>query len=103
MKNRRSISELRNSLEGKVYVRCKSGDVFRRFLEDAEAEGYMIGDSRPTEAGVSWDIKAIGQDRTISNVGIAGHIACQAGGPNIHIIDYGLYADGEKDYEVKQL
>ena len=101
-KKTRTIGELRNSLEGKIYVRFGSEEVFRRFLQDAETEGYMIGDRKPTEAGASYDIMAVEYDKRISNVGTIGHIACQAGGSNIHIIDYERYVSGKKDYEVSR-
>ena len=99
----RTIEELRNSFEGKVYVRCSSEKVFRRFLEDAEAEGYLIGDKKPTEAGISQDIMAVEYDRRISTCGIIAHIACGAGADNVHIIDYGKYISGDSDCEVSRL
>ena len=102
-KKTRTIEELRNSLEGKIYVSFSSKEVFRRFLEDAEAEGFMIGDKKPTEAGVSQDIKAIEYDKKISNCSIISHIACGAGGDNVHVIDYGKYINGESNCEVSGL
>lgn len=102
-KKARTIEELRNSIEGKLYVRCSSEEIFRRFLTDAEAEGYMMGDRKPTEAGASYDIKAVEYGKKISNVGTIGHIACQTGDGNIHIVDYEQYINGNEDYEVSKL
>jgi len=99
----RTIEELRDSFEGKVYVRCGSEEVFRRFIEDVEAEGYLIGDRLPTSAGVSQDIMAIEYGRKLCCCGIISHIACQAGGDNIHIVDYDRYINGCENYEVNKL
>lgn len=102
-KKARTIEALRNSMDGKIYVKTGSEAMFQRFLADAEAEGYMIGDKKPTESRASFDIKAIEYDKRIANIGTIGHIACQAGGGAIHIIDYERYVSGEKEYEVTSL
>ena len=99
---KKSIENLRNSFDGKVYVRFSSEEVFHRFLSDAESEGYTLGGKRPTEAAVSADIKAVEYDKKISNCGVISHIACHAGGENIHVIDYEKYIDGDDDYEEKR-
>lgn len=99
----RTIEELRNRFEGKVYVKFSNADVFNRFLQDAEAEGYMIRDRKPTEADASYDIKAVEYDKRISNCGIISHIACQAGGDNIHVIDFEKYVNGECGFEGSRL
>ena len=98
-----SIENLRRKMEGKVYVKFKNENVFKRFLCNAEAEGYMIGGNKPTEAGVSQDIKAIGYNRKISNCGIVDHIAVQVGGDNIHVVDYEKYINGDPDYEERRI
>ena len=102
-KKARTIEKLRNSVEDKLYVRCSSKEIFCRFLTDLEAEGYMLGDRKPTEADASYDIKAVEYGEKMSNVGTIGHIACQTGGGNIHIIDYEQYINGNEDYEVSKL
>ena len=99
---KKSIENLRNNFYGKVYVRFSSEEVFHRFLSDAESEGYTLGGKRPTEAAVSSDIKAVEFDKTISNCGIISHIACRAGGENIHVVDYEKYTNGDDDYEEKR-
>ena len=73
---KKSIENLRNSFDGKVYVRFSSEEVFHRFLEGAESEGYTLGGKRPTEAAVSSDIKAVEYDKTISNCGVASVKNC---------------------------
>lgn len=98
-----SIEILRKIMDDKVYVKFKNEDVFKRFLYDAETEGYMIGGNKPTEAGVSQDIKAIGYNGKISNCGIIDHIAVQVGGENIHVIDYEKYINGDPDYEERRI
>ena len=95
---KKSIESLRNSFDGKVYVRFSSEEVFRRFLEGAESEGYTLGGKRPAEAAVSSDIKAVEYDKTISNCGVISHIACHAGGENIHVIDYEKYINGDDNF-----
>ena len=81
-----------------MYVRFSSEEVFRRFLEGAESEGYTLGGKRPAEAAVSSDIKAVEYDKTISNCGVISHIACHAGGENIHVIDYEKYINGDDNF-----
>ena len=99
----RTIEALRNSLEGKIYVNFRTEEVFQRFLEDAETEGYLAGDREPTEAGMRCDIKAILYDKRICNCGAMSHMAYGAGGSNIHRIDYEKYVNGDDDYEVLRL
>ncbi len=74
---KKSIENLRNSFDGKVYVRFSSEEVFHRFLSDAESEGYTLGGKRP-------------------------NMACRAGGENIHVVDYEKYTNGDDDYEEKR-
>ena len=96
-KKTRTIEGLRSSLEGKVYVRCRSEEAFRSFLRDAEAEGYLIGGRLPTRAGAAHDIMAVEYGRTLCTCGIVSHIACQAGADNVHIIDYERYVSDDTD------
>ena len=93
----RTIEALRNSREGKVYVRFSSEEMFRRVLEDAETEGYMVGDKKPTEAGLKWDRLAVLDDKMICGVGAMGHMAYQAGAA--FVVDYEKYVNGDDEYD----
>lgn len=64
--------------KGRIYVYLATEGISKRFLQDAENEGFTFGDGvKPTERDIS-DIFAINDDLTISYVGFIGHIAYQS-------------------------
>ena len=85
------------------YIYCRSKAIAKRFLRDAEAEGFTIGGMPPTKCDTS-DIFALSDDFTICYSGFAGHMAfCQGGErANIIRIDYGKYIAGEKEFYYKK-
>ena len=95
---KRTIENLRNNLEGKVYVWFETDDVAKRFMEDADAEGYLIGGKRPIEVKTPQDFMAIEKDKQISHLSTSGHAAIGANADNVRIVDYAKYVNGEKDY-----
>ena len=100
MENKRTISALRDILEGKVWVYLKDERTCRRFYEDAEAEGFRFGDRKPTDSCID-DIIAVNKDKTIAHVGFVGHMAFHApsavdGG--CFRIDYAKYIAGEQEF-----
>ena len=85
-----------------TYIYCRSKNIARQFLKNAEEEGFTFGDGvLPTERETD-DIFAINPDLTISYTGWAGHVLFRnnrtgfAG--NIVRIDYGKYLCGARDY-----
>ncbi len=97
----RTVSNLL-SLDGKIFVFLRSGNICERFLKEAEAEGFTFGDGElPTQRERS-DIYALHQDWTISYVGWAGHLAfhhpeISSAEPLVRV-DYGKYLSGREDY-----
>lgn len=82
-----------------TYIYCRSRNIARRFLADAEAEGFTFGNGNVlTECDTS-DIFALNRDFTISYTGWAAHIMFRnASAGNVIRIDYGKYMSGAKDY-----
>ncbi len=82
-----------------IYIYCKSENIARRFLKDAEEEGFTFGDGiRPTEKEGS-DLFALHPDFTVSYTGCAGYMLFrnpECG--NVMRIDYGKYISGLNAY-----
>lgn len=77
---------------GRVYVYLANEEICKRFLQDAEDEGFTFSDgAKPTQKHTS-DILAVNPDLTINYVGAVGHIAYQAasriGNQKLIRIDY---------------
>ncbi|MCD8049983.1 MAG: hypothetical protein LUG52_10430 [Clostridia bacterium] len=85
------LTELRNKYEGAIYVYLADAEICRRFLRDAEDEGYRFGSIKPTENHVS-DIISLDCKKQLGYVGAIGHMAFQCGGgdnkANFHKVDY---------------
>ncbi|MBQ7122392.1 MAG: hypothetical protein IJO03_09050 [Clostridia bacterium] len=97
----RTLSNLLK-LEGYVYVRLGTDEIAKRFLKDAQAEGFTFSDGvKPTKRHIS-DIFALHKDKTLCYLGWAGHMAyAQAermGDEPIIRVDYQKYVDGQADY-----
>lgn len=101
MTNRnRTITDLRDSLPGRIYVYLGNEKICQRFLQDAEKEGYLFGQIKPTESGGS-NIIALEKRKQLSHVGFVGHMAfqCPSGVKGeFYRIDYEKYVNGEKDF-----
>ena len=101
MKNsKRTIEALRDILKGKVYVYLKDRRTCLKFYEDAEAEGFMFGNIRPTDSPAD-NIIAVSKDRTLAHAGFTGHMAFMSpsavkGG--LTRIDYAKYIEGDEDF-----
>ena len=97
----RTITEL-SKLNGKVYVYLRNETVAKKFLIDAEADGFTFGDGvKPTERDIS-DLFVVNRDWSISYVGWAGHMAYKSanciGDQELIRIDYEKYILGFEDY-----
>ena len=102
---KRTLEELRRSLNGKVYIYLKDTETCKRFLRDAENEGYGFGNIKPTENSTD-DIIALEHRKQLSYVGFVGRVAWQCnGGTNasgkFHRIDYDKYVNGDDDFYFK--
>lgn len=73
-----SIKSLLSSYVGRIYIYLADEYIGRRFLQDAENEGFLFRDGvKPTQREADC-IFAINDDMTINYVGFVGHAAYQA-------------------------
>lgn len=97
----RTIENLRNTLNGKVYIFCKDDQTAKEFLVDAEKEGYLFGTIKPTDSQPD-DIIAVEDNKQLSYVGFVGRVAWQSAEKDkLHKIDYAKYKSGADDYYVR--
>ncbi|MDO4650804.1 MAG: hypothetical protein Q4B26_19380 [Eubacteriales bacterium] len=101
----RNVTEL-SKLNGKVYVYLKDEVIARRFLQDAENEGFTFGYGEKPTARPGNNLYTVNRDWTISHVGWAGHMAFQSakyvGEQELIRVDYERYLLGEDDYMIKK-
>lgn len=99
----RNVTEL-SKLNGKVYVYLKDEMIARRFLQDAENEGFTFGDGEKPTARPGNNLYVVNRDWTISHVGWAGHMAFQSakyvGEQELIRVDYERYLSGEEDFVI---
>lgn len=73
-----SIKSLLSAHTGRIYIYLATADIGKRFLQDAENEGFLFRDGvKPTQREAD-SIFAINEDLTINYVGFVGHVAYQA-------------------------
>lgn len=80
-----------------VYIYCRSSAIARRFLSDAEKEGFLFSDgTAPTNKDTS-NLYALNDDFTISYAGLVAHMMLgRKDVGNVVWVDYGRYVSGEK-------
>ena len=100
-KKNRTIRNLREKFEGKIFVYLADEKIRKEFAEDAEKEGFTIGGQKPTER----DVDEKHERRNFQHVQRMEFMA--NGGSNakgkFHRVDYAKYKSGEKDYIIKKL
>lgn len=89
-----------------TFVRLKGENVRRRFLQEAEREGFTYSDgTKPTETEGD-DIMVVHSDMTISCVGYIGRLAYRnakrKGDKKIVRIDYVKYRAWAEKYVIKR-
>ena len=85
-------SRFGNGNSGRVFVYLANTEISKRFLQDAENEGFTFcNGARPTSRRAD-NIMAVNEDRTINYVGFAGHVAfgsaTEIGGRPLIKVDY---------------
>lgn len=97
----RNVTELSKS-NGKVYVYLRNEVIVRKFLKDAENEGFTFGDGEKPTARPGNNLYVVNRDWTISHVGWTGHMAFQSakriGEKELIRVDYEKYLLGEEEY-----
>ncbi len=106
MEEKRTLTALRDSLPGRIYVFLKDEKTKTEFLADAKAEGWSFGDTGLPDA-LQDDIIAVNGNKQLCYVGFVGHTAFGAGGGSdadvrFHRIDYSKYKRGDKDYKYRK-
>ncbi|MBQ7543205.1 MAG: hypothetical protein IJT44_13035 [Clostridia bacterium] len=93
----RTLTNLRKTLKGDVYILLRHARIGNRFLRDAEAEGFTIGRDRPTAHPYA-TVMAL-HDGTIRYVGANGNIRFQCGDAHgFHRVDYEKFVRGAKHF-----
>ena len=78
----KTIREL-SEINGRVYIFLRTPELGRRFLLQAEQEGFTFGDGeKPTERQYA-DVMAVNRNGTINYVGTNGRIAYRSGAEKI--------------------
>ena len=101
----RNVTELSKS-NGKVYVYLRNEVIIRKFLKDAENEGFTFGDGEKPTARPGNNLYVVNCDWTISHVGWAGHMAFQSakriGEQELIRVDYERYLLGEENFVINK-
>lgn len=104
MNKNRTIKELVNTgRTEKVYVYICNDEIGKKFMQQAEDEGFVFGDGvKPTERCYA-EIMAVNDDITINFVGSIGRMAFGSnaafvGGKNLVRVDFEKYIAGESNY-----
>ncbi len=93
----RTLTALRKELKGDIYIWLRNEEVAKRFLQDAEREGFTVGGGRPTARPFT-SVMALHED-TISYVGANGMIRFGCGDTaDFHRVDYQKYVSGAAEF-----
>lgn len=74
IREKKTLEQLRNSVDGKLYIKFESAQQCRLFLKKAEDEGFMFADIKPTRNKTS-NLIAVLCDKKLCYVGFIGHMA----------------------------
>ena len=78
----KTIREL-SEMNGRVYIFLRTPELGRRFLLQAEQEGFTFGDGEKPTARQYAEVMAVNRDKTINYVGTNGRIAYGGGAVKI--------------------
>ena len=78
----KTIREL-SQMNGRVYIFLRTPELGRRFLLQAEQEGFTFGDGEKPTARQYAEVMAVNRDITINYVGTNGRIAYGGGAVKI--------------------
>ncbi len=100
---KRSIKDLVNLNNERVYVYLANNDIGNRFMQQAEDEGFTFnGGVKPTDRCYA-EIMAVNDDCTINFVGSVGRMAFGSGAETVGNrkllrVDFEKYTNGNDDY-----
>lgn len=90
-------------LNGAVYIYVPNKDIEKKFLLDAEAEGFTFGNGKKPTTSPGNDLYRLEDGWKLCHVGYVGHLAYKAtgqmAGEERHYINYEKYVLGMEDYD----
>lgn len=96
------VAEL-TKLPGRVYVFVPNSKIERKFLSDAEKEGFLFENGDRPTADLGNSLYQLMRDRTLRHVTFVGPVTFGERDietqENRHYIDYEKYISGKKDYD----
>lgn len=94
----KSIKELVNSHQKRVYVFLSDKETEKRFIDDAETEGYTFEDGTKISEQKVNSFYALNRDKTVNFLNSIGRMAFQCNAEHIIRVDYQKYINGNEDY-----
>ncbi len=94
----KTIHELVNSNKKRVYVFLADKETGKRFIADANAEGYTFEDGTKLIEREVNDLYALNRNKTVNFLNSIGRIAFQCNAEHIVRVDYKKYISGNEDY-----
>ena len=86
-----------------IYIYCRSSAIAKRFLTDAETEGFLFCDGAAPTGKEAVNLYALNDDFTMSYTGLVAHMMLgHKDVGNVMWVDYGKYVSGEKSWLVKE-
>lgn len=98
MSKRKSISELVTNSKKRVYVFLADKETEKRFIIDADAEGYVFEDGTKLLERAPNNLYALNCDKTVNFLNYIGRIAFQCNSKHIVKVDYKQYIAGNENY-----
>lgn len=97
----KTIKDLVNSTDKRVYVYLKDEATAKQFVANAELEGYRFGDGVEISKRSTDNYYAINRDMTVNFIGWVGRMAFHSKDPKLLRIDYAKYINSEDDYVIE--
>lgn len=99
----RTIKNLVNQNDERVYVYLANNELGNKFMHQAEEEGFVFEDGAKPTSRTYAEIMAVNGNITINFVGSIGRMAFGSGaetvnGQKLLRVDFAKYANGESDF-----
>ncbi len=95
----RTLTDLRKSHEGHIYLSFHSQQEYDAFLTRAENEDFRFGEHLPTEhIGEPWDIISLLEENRLAFCGTFSHMAYANNEANVHRVDYFKFISSKENY-----
>ena len=94
----RTIKNLVENTNKRVYVHLVDENTCLSFIEQAEKEGYTFADEKKLSERKIDNFYAINKDKTLNHIHTMGRIAWQCRNKKILRVDYNKYISGDSNY-----